>query len=362
MIMVIFCHSIALIMICVAWRTPRVTCSTSFISVHLHSAAHEYYSNKASPLKPSSASLHCASSQGGNIDSPANSHSVASVQSRDSLRLSRERQLCTATTLNEIKPFTWPRLLELFSDPVTPEVQNSIYIPSDHPNLALFRRSVAAQKSYEQHKEYLNSCWKSAYDYLVVSKFGERFSFEKVLVSKGASGGSEVFSQIVKGGDMPPQGYIYESSPSLVQASRYTIDNQITYLSLVPNDFPYDVDEGIEHWCLWKIGGVSSVESISMGELAWALRELKSSWAQESGGSGCVIHRDGQTFDKTGDVSRTQVHDGGVRKIGAILSALYWVNPPHLQSMPEIHHAHILVLRSDEKCHDQYSAQCPPPV
>jgi hypothetical protein len=50
---------------------------------------------------------------------------------------------------------------------------------------------------------------------------------------------------------------------------------------LVPNDFPYDVDEGIEHWCLWKIGGASSTESISMGELAWAIRELRSSRAHE---------------------------------------------------------------------------------
>ena len=208
-IMVIY-RSIALIMISIAWRTPHVTCSTSFISIHRHSAAYEYYSNKA-----------------GDIDSPANSH-IVGVQSRDFVRLSRERQLCTVTTLNEIKPFTWPRLLELFSDPVTAKIQNSMYIPSDHPNLALFRRSVVAQNSYQQHKEYLNSCWRSAYDYLVVSKFGESFGFEKVLVSTGASCSSEFFSQISKGGDIPPKGHMYQSSPSLAQASRYTRDNQIT--------------------------------------------------------------------------------------------------------------------------------------
>ena len=129
-------------------------------------------------------------------------------------------------------------------------------------------------------------------------------------------------------------------------------------MSLVPNDFPYDVDEGIEHWCLWKIGGASSTESISMGELAWAIRELRSSRAHEIGGSGCIIHRDGRTYD----VSRTSVNDVGIMRIGTVLDALYWVNPPHLQSMPEIHHAHILVLRSNEKCRDGYSAQCPPPV
>jgi hypothetical protein len=357
--MVIY-HSIALIMIGVAWRTPRLTCSASFISIHRHSAAHEHYSNKAWSL--SSASLHCASSQGRNIDSPANSHSDASVHSRDFLRLSRERPLCTATTLNKKKPLTWTRLLELFRDPATPEARNSMYIPSGHPNLALFRRSFAAQKSYEQHKEYLNSCWKSAYDYLVVSKFGERFGFDKVLVSRDASLASEVVSQIEKSGDIPPKGHLYQSSPSLAQASRYALDNQTTYLSLAPNDFPYDVDEGIEHWCLWKIGGACNAESISMGELTWALQELKSSRAHDSGGRGCIIHRDGRTFDKTDFVSRTLVNDVGVRRIGAVLDALYWVNPPHLQSMPEIHHAHILALRSDEKCNDLYSALCPPPV
>ncbi|KAL3779009.1 hypothetical protein ACHAW5_010000 [Stephanodiscus triporus] len=269
-------------------------------------------------------------------------------------------QFCTATNTNEINPFTWPRLVELFRDSDPPTLQNVHYIPSDHPNLALFRRSAAAQKAYERHKIYLKSCWESAYDYLVLSIFGEWFGFERVIVSRNASEGSELVNQFEGRCDIPPNGCVYRASPSLTQASRYTTDNQITYLSLVPNNFPYDVDEGIEHWCLWKIGGSSSTESISMEEMAWALRELQ---CISENSRGCIIHRDGRTFDKPDDASRTPANVGQVRKSAAISDAIYWVNPPHLQSMPEICHAHILVLRSEEMCHrDEYSAPCPPPV
>ena len=101
----------------------------------------------------------------------------------------------------------------------------------------------------------------SAYDYLLVNKFGKKFGFEKVVVPSVNS-----------------RNIIYRANLSLAQASKDTIEKQLSYLCLVPNDFPYHVDTNIEHWCLWKIGKIyNNSSSISMIELSWAMDELKTS-------------------------------------------------------------------------------------
>jgi hypothetical protein len=358
-------HSVAIIVLSAAWRTPRATCSPSFVAPRRRSVGRGYISNWSSSPKQSWTSFHCASGRVAGDESPENALGDGSAQSRAWLRQTRERQLCGTAKDLVVRPFTWPDLAKLFRDPDGRDGENVNYIPSDHPNLALFRRSVSDQKSYELHKEYLNSCWDSAYDYLVVSKFGQRFGFDKVVVSGYASDDSEQveIDGIGKEEDTPPGGCRFRACPSLAQASRYAIDRQITYLSLVPNDYPYDVDEGIEHWCLWKIGGTSVAGGISIEDLTWAVRELNSPPDRECGGRACIVDRDGRTIGTADDTSRATVtNDDGARKPAPISDVLYWVNPPHLQSMPEINHAHILVLRTDERCHGGYAAPNPPPV
>ena len=165
---------------------------------------------------------------------------------------------------------------------------------------------------------------------------------------------------------------------SLSQASKDTIEKQLSYLSLVLNDFPYHVDTNIEHWCLWKIGKIynnsSSMESnsISMVELSWAMDELKTS-CNNSVGNSCIIHNNRNIYptkiihtstmaDDVSDITKQSMIIGISGKENeylkktsqppppvnntTVLDMLYWINPPHLQSMPEIHHAHFLVLRS----------------
>ncbi len=79
--------------------------------------------------------------------------------------------------------------------------------------------------------------------------------------------------------------------------------------SLVPNDFPYYIAEHIEHWVLWKLGG-----DVTEADIEQAKQDLK------------LIE----------DSKR------GVK------ASLHWINPPHLRSLPEIDHAHILCLRNSE--------------
>ena len=93
------------------------------------------------------------------------------------------------------------------------------------------------------------------------------------------------------------------SSPSLEQAKLEGRRES----KLLRNEYPYFVCHGIEHWCLWKLG--SKVEPY---DLDWAKNKL------------VEMDRGNQ---------------------GEIMS---WVNPPNLQSIPDIDHAHILWLRSDD--------------
>ena len=266
----------------------------------------------------------------------------------------------TTTTTEQLKPFTWTELLELFRD----HDKDNQYISSDHQNLELFRRSEAAQALYETHKEYLDNNWRSAYDYLVYSKFGEDFWINKEVINKDGCDNSNVnLQQQIENINqsskrpIPPKGHMYKANPSLTEASQYTIKNGITYLKLVLNDFPYDVDESIEHWCLWKIGGKSNTEGLLREELNWALKELKCLDASISNvGSGCIIDREGE-LSQTGRVGSSE------KELKPISDVLYWVNPPALQSMPEMNHAHMLVLRSSASVQSTETIHsCPPPV
>ena len=109
-----------------------------------------------------------------------------------------------------------------------------------------------------------------------------------------------------------------------------------------------------------------------MVELSWAMDELKTS-CNNSVGSSCIIHNNQNIYPTKITHTSTMVDDVSDKTkqsmiIGisgkeneypkkssqppppvnntTFLDMLYWINPPHLQSMPEIHHAHFLVLRS----------------
>jgi hypothetical protein len=99
--------------------------------------------------------------------------------------------------------------------------------------------------------------------------------------------------------ESPPKNFLWESYPppskTIKQSQR----------SLAMNDFPYYMEDGIEHWCLWKLGG-GDVDEV---DIKWAKKELN------------------------------------LRSQGDILEMLHWINPVHLKSLPEIDHAHIICLR-----------------
>ena len=72
---------------------------------------------------------------------------------------------------------------------------------------------------------------------------------------------------------------------------------------VVHNDFPYYMADGVEHWVLWKLGADCTLNDIDDAK-------------QEIG-----------------------------ERLGDVVDFMHWVNPPHLKSLPDIDHVHILCRR-----------------
>ena len=80
-------------------------------------------------------------------------------------------------------------------------------------------------------------------------------------------------------------------------------------ISLLPNEFPYFAEEPIQHWVLWKLGQHCQEEDVS-----WAKMELQ-------------------------------------ERIGPVRDFIHWINPPHLKSIPDIDHVHILCFPDTLESH-----------
>ena len=125
-------------------------------------------------------------------------------------------------------------------------------------------------------------------DFILCSKFG----FEKCK-SEGNNDRKEQFK--------------FEAYPSLERAKEL----QRVEIRLLKNEYPYYIESNIEHWCLWKLGG----GGIDIDEIEQAVEDLQ-----------------------------TKTEYGADR---ALLDVLHWINPKHLQSIPDIDHAHLLCLRRE---------------
>jgi hypothetical protein len=156
-------------------------------------------------------------------------------------------------------PMTWPDLVQMI------RVEQ---------NLDKLGRSVPQQREYELYKRRLLREWRSVNDYVLCEKFG----VERCV---------DLSSGLFSAGD---------------ESTEQTQKNVTIVLGR--NDFPYSMEDSIEHWILWKLGG-SCVEQ----DILNALKEL-------------------------GDKVADQPHD--------TVEFLHWINPPHLQSLPGIDHVHIL--------------------
>lgn len=86
-------------------------------------------------------------------------------------------------------------------------------------------------------------------------------------------------------------------------------------VALLPNDFPYYVAPPIQHWVLWVLGRPCTEDDVE-----WAKLQLHS-------------------------------------EIGPVQDFIHWINPPHLQSIPDIDHVHILCLPAFDNGEEEQRAE-----
>lgn len=153
-------------------------------------------------------------------------------------------------------------------------------------DIAKLCRSIAQQRDYEIFKRDTLQQWKSILDYVLCTKFCQIFSPQQQDDGRFVA-------------DPPPE--------TVVAATSIRCDIATAQLvQLLLNDFPYYTAPGIEHWVLWKLGAPCT---------------------------GVEIERAKETLIRD--------HKFDSNKI------LHWVNPPNLQSLPNIDHVHIIGVVTD---------------
>jgi hypothetical protein len=97
---------------------------------------------------------------------------------------------------------------------------------------------------------------------------------------------------------------------------------------LVKNDFPYHTVDNVEHWILWKLNNDVM--------------------------TGCSNHHDRKSDGSADALSCCSITASELEtamndlraNLGNVVDVLHWVNPPHLKTVPELDHVHILCLRT----------------
>jgi hypothetical protein len=159
-------------------------------------------------------------------------------------------------------PFSWSELQE---------------IVVEEQDLARLSRSIQQEETYQRYRQDLLQEYRSVYDHILHSKFG--------FVKKFNRDSQRMEAQ------QPDETDDDSSTEMMIR------------LALLPNDFPYYTQTGIEHWVLWKLNG-----SITEEDIDEAKKDLRN-------------------------------------RLGDIVGFIHWENPPHLKSLPDIDHVHILARR-----------------
>lgn len=172
--------------------------------------------------------------------------------------------------------------------------------------------------------------WIDMNDCIVYTKFGH-------FISKDVLPVQPLFTKI-----KDPKTLKYTISPSIQQTKEV---QNIIIKNLVLNDYPYYVEENIQHWCLWKLNDKVNDEDIEI-----AIEDLKRMALHESeseSDSERNSDSDRESDSKSEVNVKLNLNDEFNSKLllGPVIDTISWINPKHLQSIPDIDHAHILCLR-----------------
>jgi Protein of unknown function (DUF3605) len=190
------------------------------------------------------------------------------------------------------EPFAWDELVEILGS------------DDDYkPQLERLCRSVEQQKDYQIYRRDLLLIWRSLLDSMLCKTFDTVFTPcrpESPPPPPPPLEGGQMMPQYTTdgtpGGGHPVSGNKLIAVPALA-------DVKTVHKRLVLNDFPYYMMDDIDHYVLWKIGGVPC----NKDDIQEAQHQLRQQGYEER--------------------------------------ILHWTNPPHLKSIPEIDHVHILARR-----------------
>lgn len=247
------------------------------------------------------------------------------------LSIERIRKQIGQNRIIATKPFTWKDLQ---------------YILIEQNDPSLLSRSIRTQSRYMHYTEQMKSQWEDINDCVIYSKFGNMKKNYHDRNGNDAFQEETLFTKVKYSSQNETK---WKISPTLQE----TKEQNIIVKTLVRNDFPYFVESNIQHWCLWKLNDYVTDEDIQL-----AIEELKTTHTEalvnvfinEYGGDNGNNENISSISNKNeGDNERTTVtvgnRNGRPFRLGKVLDTISWINPKHLQSLPDIDHAHILCLR-----------------
>jgi hypothetical protein len=215
----------------------------------------------------------------------------------------------TATTAQQDTDVSLPLPLPIHLPPVKYGYRTTRYewlelqqIILVEQNLDKLCRSENQQMEYERFKQKLTQTWKSVLDYVLCTKLDVPRCVQKET--------GLAYAQLYPSPVSSPSSPL----PALPLPSPKTI--------VLRNDFPYYTAENIHHYVLWKLHGICSDDDITQ-----AKEDVKQEL--ELG-----------NYENNGDGDDGENDNGQA----VVVDCLHWVNPPHLKSLPDIDHVHILCL------------------
>jgi hypothetical protein len=176
-------------------------------------------------------------------------------------------------------------------------------------------RSQLDQYKYEVFRYYMKKQYVSTVDYILISKFD--FSSIPVRINKTNDDGEGVGQEEEEEenttdnhDDDNDNSSSNENNFKLRAGSTAADDSSII---LIPNDFPYYVEDNVVHYILWKYN--NSTSNSNNNNIPTSITEKEIEAAQ-------------RILETNPTINATEI--------------LHWINPPHLKSIPEIDHVHFL--------------------
>jgi hypothetical protein len=170
-------------------------------------------------------------------------------------------------------------------------------------------RSQLDQYNYEVFRYYMKKQYVSTVDYLLISKFN--FSSIPVRINKtnddGEGVGQKKEEENTTDNHDDDDNISSNENNFKLRAGSTAADSSII---LIPNDFPYYVEDNVVHYVLWKYNNSTLNNNIPTSITEKEIDDAK------------------RILELNPTINATEI--------------LHWINPPHLKSIPEIDHVHFL--------------------